>query len=43
MATAQVADFIVAWYLHVDSEKAGAAAAHSEQQIHQLSFTLLDS
>lgn len=35
--------FIVAWYSGVVNGKAGAAVAHSEQQIHQLSFALLDS
>lgn len=35
--------FIVAWCSGVVNGKAGAATAHSEQQIHQLSFALLDS
>lgn len=43
MAATQVADFIVAYYLDVGNGKAGAATAHSEQQICQLSFVLLDS
>lgn len=35
-------NLIVASCSGVVSGKAGAAIAHNEQQIHQLSFTLLD-